>query len=64
MPKEKARSKEKKEITVIAQNKVSWVGGEETVLSFDTAWHLMLDKAREGYMPVSSHFLGFVLKPD
>ncbi len=50
-------------MTVVAELHLTWTGGEQTVRSFDTAWHLMLELAAiEGNCPVNCKLMGFVHK--
>jgi hypothetical protein len=57
-----SKKTESKEVTVVAELTVTWVGGSAVVKSFDKAWHLALDKAREGLCPVQQSFNGWVRK--
>jgi len=52
-------------LSVVAQLHLTWTGGEQTVRSFDTAWHLMLELAAiEGNCPVTCKLTGFVRKTE
>lgn len=58
-----AKKDDKEKITVVAELVITSSLGEETIRSFDRAWHRM-QEVGETTLPVKCRLIGFVRKTD